>query len=569
MRHSRNLLDVFLVLACLLIFPEIAISKQTMSPINTIVVPQVAEIIDEIKNLPEEAFSRNANQRKKAMINKFNAVNKKIVGDELQDAADKLANDILTKMDGCLSGNPKNDWIIDCIAQKTLTDLIGTLVQYLENPVFTECDARDQFIPLLENALGNSITAFSLKKIQASEFANRIKLQAPIDFPLTDSQGIAYRTILPINSESSRRSGVVTGYLKPLEGNNPGVDLGPELGWRVGCMPGSDTCGFLGFLDEESSHEGLTINFSTGTSFFEPADELLESFLGQPFDIEPGCNVFYNVEDVNIPLGFEEEGTPPLPPLTDRDFLPPGLIDAAPLRHTIPIVLDADWAFYLRAPESVWRRQAVIIGNVNVIYDFIEPESSGKFDIRFEIIGQEAWRFGHGPTTSDSLELSEEINDPGYVMVTHPKNNELSYFYVGYDMAGGVGGVAGGLCGLEGIERDTGLPWDRTFGSDFEHQWNHAWGQQIPDDDSGYEFSTLYGRVVVAAHELGHMIGALHSRGSNDACAADTGGWSRICGGTIMKSGRAGGVSPDFRQPFFSRLNDDLIVSCVGRVASP
>jgi hypothetical protein len=33
-----------------------------------------------------------------------------------------------------------------------------------------------------------------------------------------------------------------------------------------------------------------------------------------------------------------------------------------------------------------------------------------------------------------------------------------------------------------------------------------------------------------------------------------------------MKSGAAGGVAPDFRQPFFSDANDDGIVSCVRRV---
>ncbi len=56
MRHSQNLIDVVFVFACLLIFPATAVSKQIKSPINTVMVPQVAEIIDEIKNLNLTVF---------------------------------------------------------------------------------------------------------------------------------------------------------------------------------------------------------------------------------------------------------------------------------------------------------------------------------------------------------------------------------------------------------------------------------------------------------------------------------------------------------------------------------
>lgn len=89
------------------------------------------------------------------------------------------------------------------------------------------------------------------------------------------------------------------------------------------------------------------------------------------------------------------------------------------------------------------------------------------------------------------------------------------------------------------------------------------------DDADSNEFATAYGRMIVMAHELGHMLGALHGRSDqgSDVFAGDTVGWSRSCGTSLMVSGAAGGVAPEFRKPFFSDDNDDAIVSCVGRVA--
>jgi hypothetical protein len=151
-------------------------------------------------------------------------------------------------------------------------------------------------------------------------------------------------------------------------------------------------------------------------------------------------------------------------------------------------------------------------------------------------------------------------------MITHPGRNELSYFLVGYDMDQAGLGVAGGLCGVDVTDLRTGLTWDRTFGSSFEHQWNHAWGQQVADEDF-FGSLTLYSRVVVAAHEIGHMLGGLHIHGARHACAATSGGWSRICGATLMLGGA--GPLPDFRQPFFSNATDSAFLRCLRRVVAP
>ncbi len=53
------------------------------------------------------------------------------VGD-LAEAITKLENDIRPKMDGCLGGNPNNDWILDCDAQTQITEMIDALVAHLE-----------------------------------------------------------------------------------------------------------------------------------------------------------------------------------------------------------------------------------------------------------------------------------------------------------------------------------------------------------------------------------------------------------------------------------------------------
>ncbi len=85
-----------------------------------------------IQGLPDSAFDKNAKERKTALSNKLNAVLNQINSRAYQGAIDKLNNDIKPKMDGCMGGNPDDDWIIDCSAQKMLIKIINQIIAKLD-----------------------------------------------------------------------------------------------------------------------------------------------------------------------------------------------------------------------------------------------------------------------------------------------------------------------------------------------------------------------------------------------------------------------------------------------------
>lgn len=88
-------------------------------------------IYDKIQELTDSAFRNNPEQRKNALTNKLKEVFLNIENKKYEDAANKLRNDIRSKMDGSLGGNPKDDWIIDPIAQKDLAEMIEGLILHI------------------------------------------------------------------------------------------------------------------------------------------------------------------------------------------------------------------------------------------------------------------------------------------------------------------------------------------------------------------------------------------------------------------------------------------------------
>ncbi len=84
-----------------------------------------------IQGLPDSAFDKNAEQRKNTLSNKLNAVINQINSGNYQGAIDKLNDDIKPKMDGCVGGDPGDDWITDCPAQKELTKSITEIIAEL------------------------------------------------------------------------------------------------------------------------------------------------------------------------------------------------------------------------------------------------------------------------------------------------------------------------------------------------------------------------------------------------------------------------------------------------------
>ncbi|MGB9637052.1 MAG: hypothetical protein ACPL1Y_07370 [Thermoplasmata archaeon] len=76
------------------------------------------DILDaKIQCLPDEYFKPPAEQRKNAFHNKIMAAKSLLLDGNYVEFIDKMENDIKAKMDGCVGGNPSNDWILNASAQ--------------------------------------------------------------------------------------------------------------------------------------------------------------------------------------------------------------------------------------------------------------------------------------------------------------------------------------------------------------------------------------------------------------------------------------------------------------------
>jgi uncharacterized delta-60 repeat protein len=92
----------------------------------------VEELDDYILSLPGTAFKNNPSNRKNAFSNKIEEVMALIDASEYEDAIDKLENDIRSKADGSLGGNPRNDWVTDPDVQEDICQFVDDLISYLE-----------------------------------------------------------------------------------------------------------------------------------------------------------------------------------------------------------------------------------------------------------------------------------------------------------------------------------------------------------------------------------------------------------------------------------------------------
>jgi hypothetical protein len=99
----------------------------------------IEDIDDYVREVPESAFSNNAEQRKNALYEKLieneegNAVLQLIEAGHYEQALKKLQHDIRPKCDGSVGGNPNNDWITDPEVQGELIAMIDALIDYLES----------------------------------------------------------------------------------------------------------------------------------------------------------------------------------------------------------------------------------------------------------------------------------------------------------------------------------------------------------------------------------------------------------------------------------------------------
>jgi hypothetical protein len=109
---------------------------------QSLVIKAVQAIQRTIAGLPDSAFKNR--HMAKAFNNKLNATIKAIEDHRFADALDQLENDILAKVDGCVTGSPpapdRNDWIVSCQAQLDLywltVDAIEQVKSLMDLPRF-------------------------------------------------------------------------------------------------------------------------------------------------------------------------------------------------------------------------------------------------------------------------------------------------------------------------------------------------------------------------------------------------------------------------------------------------
>jgi len=96
----------------------------------------IGSIQDLINGLPTCEHFKNCNMRN-TMINKLNAVIRKVEEGAYQEAIEKLRQDIAAKTDGCAAGSTpdKNDWVIDCEAQTLIYHPLMEIIEQLESLV--------------------------------------------------------------------------------------------------------------------------------------------------------------------------------------------------------------------------------------------------------------------------------------------------------------------------------------------------------------------------------------------------------------------------------------------------
>jgi parallel beta-helix repeat protein len=85
-----------------------------------------------IQNLSNDLFKKPADQRKNALANKFKAIDEMFATENYQGAINKLRNDVRSKSDGYVDGNPYDDWMTDPKAQEEICKMIDDLTAYLE-----------------------------------------------------------------------------------------------------------------------------------------------------------------------------------------------------------------------------------------------------------------------------------------------------------------------------------------------------------------------------------------------------------------------------------------------------
>jgi PKD repeat protein len=107
---------------------------------TTVLVSTAADALDYLadafESTSDDCFKGQAPQRKNALSNKLAEVKRKLEAGDLEEAINKLINDIRSKADGHVDGKPGNDWVTDEASQEMLCLIIDELLAYLNSPLF-------------------------------------------------------------------------------------------------------------------------------------------------------------------------------------------------------------------------------------------------------------------------------------------------------------------------------------------------------------------------------------------------------------------------------------------------
>lgn len=203
------------------------------------------------------------------------------------------------------------------------------------------------------------------------------------------------------------------------------------------------------------------------------------------------------------------------------------------------VVLDGDVEFYNTNPTTVWRRQESLMLAVQLTLGLIEPATSDTWSVTLTIAGQEVWASG-GPSTDDGDALINRLEDPGYFLINPVSDEQMHLFLLGYDIDGSLLGKAGGIGIQEG--------WGEWSVDPQEPRDNHLFSE-------ARSTQSLHVKMVTLTHEVGHLLGAVHSRATSSGCSGS------ICGRSLMNDSYGGNEAF-----FFSDDNDSRISTVIDAV---
>lgn len=92
----------------------------------------VHDLEDYIEEIPDGSFEGPAAERRRSLRDALDAVVGLISDKRYKQAAEKLQQNVLSKADGSLNGDSKDDWIREPGAQKQVSAMIGKITAYLE-----------------------------------------------------------------------------------------------------------------------------------------------------------------------------------------------------------------------------------------------------------------------------------------------------------------------------------------------------------------------------------------------------------------------------------------------------